>query len=119
MVTSLIATKEMRVRYLLVALGLSAVIVGLFGAWREFGNLWLIVGTILIGIGLATIDIVAAIRMQPHQHDYAKQLELFRNAARTGDSKSMATMLQEGGVPEDLARSTADNMLRENESPAA
>jgi hypothetical protein len=110
-------SKEMRVRYLLVALGLLALVVGLFSDWRVFNTVWLIGGAVFVGLGLATIDIVAAIKGQSQQRDYAEQLRLFQEAARRGDSQSMAKMLREGIVPEDLARNTADSILRDKDSP--
>ena len=110
-------SKEMRVRYLLVALGLVSLVVGLFSDWQVFSSFWLIGGAVFVGLGLATIDIVAAIKGQSQQHDHAEQLRLFQEAARKGDSQSMAKMLRKGGVPEDLARNTADSILRDRDSP--
>lgn len=104
-------------RYLLVALGLLALVVGLFSDWQVFNTVWLIGGAVFVGLGLATIDIVAAIKGQSQQRDHAERLRVFREAARKGDSQSMARMLREGGVPEDLARNTADSILRDKDSP--
>jgi len=98
-------------RYFLIIAGLLAIIVGLLNSSFAVGAAWLQIGAVFLAIGLATCEIVAAIARAATLVDHAQQLERFRNAAQSGDSKTMVNLLKDGGIPEDVAERTARSVM--------
>jgi len=98
-------------RYFLIIAGLLAIVVGLLNSSFAAGAVWLQFGAVFFAIGLATCEIVAAIAKAAKPVDHAEQVERFRDAARTGDSKTMVNLLKDGGIPEDVAERTAESVL--------
>ncbi|MHB8902377.1 MAG: hypothetical protein ACYC6Y_26760 [Thermoguttaceae bacterium] len=103
-------------RYGLIGVGLFGIILGILIDVDKGGVLWLHIGAVCLAIGLATCDIVAAIRTVGDPIDYSGRMERFRNATRTGDLQTIVQMLKDGGVPEDLAERTAESVLQKPES---
>ncbi|MHB8902482.1 MAG: hypothetical protein ACYC6Y_27285 [Thermoguttaceae bacterium] len=103
-------------RYALIGVGLLGIILGILIDLDKGGVLWLQIGAGCLAIGLATCDIVAAIRTVGDPIGHSGRMERFRDATRTGDSQTMVQMLKGGGVPEDLAERTAERVLQKPES---
>ena len=100
-------------RYFLLVAGLIASFVGLVLLLenRPMGSLWLQVGAGFLAVGLATCDIVAAIRDGSSLRRSQRQLEQFRQAAQSQDTERIVQLLAAGGIPEDLARLTATSVV--------
>lgn len=102
-------------RYFLVILGLTGSILGLVLLMGRYpwGALWLQIGAGLLAIGLATCDIVAAIERGPERRKSASRWGEFCQAAQSHNIEKMVRMLEEGGVPEGLARRTANDVAED------
>jgi hypothetical protein len=96
-------------RYFLIIAGLLAIVVGLLTSPFAAGAVWLQIGAVFFAIGLATCEIIAAITNAAS----GEQVDRFRDAARTGDSKTMVNLLKDGGIPEDVAERTAKSVLED------
>ncbi len=103
-------------RYLLVLTGLIAVAIGWLGSSHSTAVVWYQIGAVFVAVGLATCEIVAAISRSSKGVNHAQQLDRFRDATRTGDSATMANLLKSGGIPEDVANRTANDVLQNSES---
>jgi len=99
-------------RYALIGVGLLGIIVGILIG----GVLCLQIGAGCLAIGLATCDIVAAIRTAGDPIGPSGRWERFRDAMRSGDSQTMVQLLKDGGVPEDIAERTAESALQKPEN---
>lgn len=103
-------------RHVLLGLGLFGIFLGLLLMNNDhaLGTLWLQLGAGFFALGLATCDIVAAIKTEADRRDYRGRLEEFRLAAQTQDLQKMVQLLEGGGIPGDLARQTAKNVVEES-----
>lgn len=100
-------------RHVLMGLGLFGIVLGiiLMDDGHALGTLCLQLGAGFFALGLATCDIVAAIKTAAERRHYSGRLEEFRQAARTQDLQKMTQLLEGGGIPEDLAQKTAEAVV--------
>ena len=99
-------------RYMLLIVGLLAFA---FGLVDDGANaIWAVVGAILFGFGASTLDIVAALKAGSDQAAYVERMHQFDNAARRGDKKAIAELLESRGVDEDIALSVAEDAAKEH-----
>ena len=104
--------------YLLIAVGLIGIMTGVMNVLNPIAALWIPTGAVILAIGLATCDIVAAIRSNSSRHDCSERHEQFQDKARIGDSQLMARMLVDRGIPGDLAQSTANSICKTKVLPS-
>lgn len=100
-------------RYLLLVLALITSGLGCALLWdeRPLGAMWLQIGAGFLAVGLATCDLVAAIESRSSAGSSQRRWEKFREAAQTQDVDQMVELLTARGVPEDLARQTAQGVV--------
>lgn len=98
-------------RYLLIIIGISALLIGLFEGAPQTASTWMISGVICLATGIAAVDIINAGRSESKRNEYPQNLRRFEFAVDSKDKAAAVKILKDRGIDEETAESAVASTI--------